>query len=358
MGFRVQSEQPMDMFDGMIAGAPCNATLLKIDALLDWSRLRALMAPAYDRSGEGKLGIDPVVLLKMLVLEELYALSDVQVSIEAADRLSFRRFLGLGAGDRAPDDTTLVRFRNRLREKGLLAAVHADIDAQLRAKQVAMKPGSITVIDATVIPAATRPPEAEPPSGHSPSGDLPKEASPPASDQASASSVGPRPKFRKRDREAAFGGKKGKLRFGFKMHAAIDAATGLVRGFQVTPANESDMNVFKPLLEGTRDGVLADKGYDSAKNRAALKEQNLTDGIMRRVGERRAKSLLGQLETARNRALSRLRSPAEGIFAILKRRRLGRAIYIGLQKTWEQVALAATVHNTIKTILWRDKCAC
>ncbi len=82
--------------------------------MIDWAAVRAVLARGYDDSVRGWVGSDPVVLFKMLLLERIYNLSDVRVSVEAGDRLSFLRFLALPAGESAPDDTTLVKFRARM----------------------------------------------------------------------------------------------------------------------------------------------------------------------------------------------------------------------------------------------------
>lgn len=79
-------------------------------------------------------------------------------AIDAADRLSFRRFIGLGVGDLPPDDTTLVRFRQRTRAGGLIGKARRELERQLDAKAVRIRAGSLKVVDATLVPAATRPP--------------------------------------------------------------------------------------------------------------------------------------------------------------------------------------------------------
>ncbi len=121
--------------------------------MIDGAAVRAALA-------RGWVGIDPVVLFKML-LEQIYNLSDVRVSVEAGDCLSFLRFLALPAGESAPDDTTLVKFRARMRKKGLPEETHAEFNRQLAAGGLFVKPGAIRVVDATVIRAATRPPKSE-----------------------------------------------------------------------------------------------------------------------------------------------------------------------------------------------------
>ena len=379
MAFRIQGQK--DTFDGIIAGAPANSTLDAIDAMIDWGAVRAILARGYDSSGKGWTGIDPVVLFKMLILEQIYNLSDVRVSVEAGDRLSFRRFLSLSAGETAPDDTTLVKFRKRMRKEKLLDKAHAEFNRQLSAQNLFVRPGTIKVIDATVIRAATRPPkteiaapEAEKSSEQEQAASQPNpEPAPPteektepqpaeSSREAEPHRPGPAapPARRERiDTEAAFGGKKGNLQYGYKLHGGIDAETGMISAFEVTPANVSDMNVFGQLLDGTESATLADKGYDSEKNRELLKKNGTKDGIMRRMAPKGGlKAALNEIEKERNTSLARLRSPSEGVFGALKRwRRLGRAVYTGLVRFREQASLAVLAHNILKAVGLREKCA-
>jgi transposase, IS5 family len=69
--------------------------------------------------------------LKALLLQQWYRLSDRDLEEALADRLSFRRFCGLGLEDAVPDATTLSRFRIDLAEAGLAEAVFAALNAQL-----------------------------------------------------------------------------------------------------------------------------------------------------------------------------------------------------------------------------------
>ena len=62
--------------------------------------------------------------------------------------------------------------------------------------------------------------------------------------------------------------------FGYKMHTLADADHGVPLGFIITPGNKNDTTMFKPVLDksmGDLPGlepkyVIADRGYDSAKN--------------------------------------------------------------------------------------------
>ena len=70
-------------------------------------------------------------MLKALLLQRLYALSDPQLEEALFDRLSFRRFCGFAAGEGAPDETTLCRFRQDAAESGVLEACLDEVNRQL-----------------------------------------------------------------------------------------------------------------------------------------------------------------------------------------------------------------------------------
>jgi transposase, IS5 family len=50
--------------------------------------------------------IDPLVLSKMLVLQQLFNLSDEEPEFQVSDRRSFEEFVGLGVMNNIPDATT------------------------------------------------------------------------------------------------------------------------------------------------------------------------------------------------------------------------------------------------------------
>jgi len=76
----------------------------------------------------------PLGLFKMSLLKHCYGLSDPQCEELVSDRLSWRRFVGLGLQDAVPDETTLVRFRQRLREHGLHENLLGLVNRQLQTK--------------------------------------------------------------------------------------------------------------------------------------------------------------------------------------------------------------------------------
>ena len=59
-------------------------------------------------------------MFKMLVLQQLYNISDEELEYQFNDRLSFMRFLGLGLPEPLPDATTVWLFRQQLKQQGLI----------------------------------------------------------------------------------------------------------------------------------------------------------------------------------------------------------------------------------------------
>jgi len=78
-------------------------------------KVRELFAPAYDQSGEGQPGIDPVVYLKMLMVGFFENLpSERAIAEMCADSIAVRAFLGFGLNEKTPEHSSLTRIRQRV----------------------------------------------------------------------------------------------------------------------------------------------------------------------------------------------------------------------------------------------------
>jgi IS5 family transposase len=328
-----------DLFDSFLAAPPKNEVLDRIGGLLDWDALRRVMEKAYT-PGKGAEGYDPVIIFKLLILQRLYQLSDGDAVWMAADSLTFRKFLGLGAAALVPDDTTLVVFRRRMREAGLLDELFAEVQVQLEARGVGVREGAIKIVDATIIEAAVRPPRkprAESAEGKQDGAPTP-EAKPPL------------------DPDADFTVKNGHPHYGYKLHLAQDRETGLITDHVVTAASVHDSQVFDDLIDGTEGEVMADKAYDSKARRRALRNAGTTCSIMKKA--QRGKPL-SKWWKGRNRSIARVRGFIEGSNGRFKRfLGCGRAIYIGLERTFLQMTFGVMAFNlTRAAALLQGRCA-
>ena len=90
---------------------------------IPWEAFRPLLDKGYSqerKSNAGRKRIDPLILFKMLVLQQLLNLSDEEVEFQVNDRRSFEEFFGLGVMNDIPDATTVAFFRERLRNANVI----------------------------------------------------------------------------------------------------------------------------------------------------------------------------------------------------------------------------------------------
>src|SRR3546814_801832 len=105
------------------------------DGLRDPGRVEALLGAVY-AAERGRPSYPPLVHLRVLLLQGWYGLSDPGMEEALGDRLSFRRFAGLGLDERVPDHSSISRFRTLLARQGLAEQLFAEVVRQLDAKGV------------------------------------------------------------------------------------------------------------------------------------------------------------------------------------------------------------------------------
>jgi IS5 family transposase len=92
--------------------------LRRLSEAIPWETFRPLLEEGYTqerKSNAGRKRIDPLILFKMLILQQLFNLSDEELEFQVIDRRSFEEFVGLGVMNNIPDATTIAFFRERLR---------------------------------------------------------------------------------------------------------------------------------------------------------------------------------------------------------------------------------------------------
>src|SRR5690606_39379202 len=95
---------------------PADHPLLDIDRAVDFSFVEEETADLYS-ADQGRPSYPPEQLVRILFLAVWANLSDVQVCQQLRYNVLYRYFCRLGWEDAIPDDTTLVRFRQRLGEE-------------------------------------------------------------------------------------------------------------------------------------------------------------------------------------------------------------------------------------------------
>ena len=93
-----------------------NQRLERIAAAVDWDRLGQVVAGVH-AAPRGRPSYPPLLMVKVLLLQQWYTLSDPQLEEALGDRLSFRRFVGLGLQDDTPDTRPSAAFGPHWRSK-------------------------------------------------------------------------------------------------------------------------------------------------------------------------------------------------------------------------------------------------
>lgn len=228
----------------------CGDPLEVLNREIPWESFRYPIKKALTKprkSSAGRKAFDVVQMFKVLVLQNLYNLSDQQTEFMIRDRLSFMRFLGLGINDRVPDEKTIWLFKDNLAQKKLAERLFARFNSVLIQKGFAAKKGQI--MDASIVEVPrqrnTRQENQQIKDGETP--DWPED------------------KSRQKDTNARWTVKHGTSYYGYKNHISTDVKHKLIRKWQVTPASVHDSQVFAGLLDKRNTGkaVWADSAYRS-----------------------------------------------------------------------------------------------
>lgn len=292
-----------------------NRRLERIDEEVDWEKFARLVEGIY-AAEEGRPSYPPLMMVKVLLLEQWYNLSDPQMEEALWDRISFRRFVGLGLGDDTPDYSTISRFRTELARRGLSEKLFEELVAQLDRHGLMVKEG--TLMDATLVEAQVKRP-------------------PMSKGKGARSDTDP-------DADWSFTGSKPQSRFGYKVHVGVDEGTGLVRKAVLTPAKVNESEVAEELISGDEGAVYGDRAYESKQRRAHLKAQGINDRIMHRSHKHQKR--LPYWQKRRNDLISPIRKRVEKVFGTLKRSYgYSRVRYRGLERNGVEMWFKLMAYN-------------
>ena len=89
----------------------------------------------------GRPHTDELIVVRSMLLQGWYGLSDPELEFQCNDRLSFRNFLGFP--ENVPDFSTIWKIRDKLKEKGIDDKIWDELQRQLDEKGYRIKKGVI-----------------------------------------------------------------------------------------------------------------------------------------------------------------------------------------------------------------------
>lgn len=253
---------------------------------IDWRPFVPLVKSVFHDNKEtgGRPHTDELVVVRSMLLQGWYNLSDQELEFQCYDRLSFRNFLGFP--EKIPDFTTIWKIRDRLEETGMDTFIMAELQKQLDEKGLKVEKGMIQ--DAAFIEA-----------------DLGKKR---YRKEKNAKKKGETITYTEKqrqhmDKDGSFSVKHGQVHYGYKSHIKMDIDHHLVRDITVTTASVHDSKID---LATPQDVIYRDRGYTGketkAKGNGSMKRGNLTPH-----------------EKLRNKRISKKRAPGERPFSVVKR---------------------------------------
>lgn len=260
---------------------------------IDWKPFIAIVKDAFDDNEEtgGRPHTDEAVVVRCMLLQAWYGLSDPELEFQCNDRISFQNFLGLDK--KVPDFSTIWRIRDRLKERGKEELIWNELQRQLDKKGYTIKKGVIQ--DASFIEA-----------------DLGRKR---YYEEKKAKQEGTTIEYSEKqkshiDQDGSFSVKHGQVHYGYKGHIKTDVDYHIIRDYDVTSASVHDNQI--DLVEEGDHAAYRDKGYFGKP----LEAKDVEDKTMKRATK--ARKLNGG-EQKRNKAISRVRAPGERPFSVIKR---------------------------------------
>ena len=305
----------------------------RLNDCVNFSSLSAELERIMPRSARLKGGRPPFpteLMVRILVIQQLYNLSDDQMEFQLLDRLSLQRFAGLRHSSQIPDAKTIWLFKERLKDAGAHTRLFDLVGIELARHGYIARGGQM--IDASLVQV---------PRQH-----LSREEKAILEAQAIPTDWKPSQRQQK-DTQAKWTQKHGKSYFGYKLSANVDKQYKLIRKVKISPANEHDTLHLEAILDpcNTCQAIYADKGYvDQAREQRLIKS-----GIKVHI-QRKAKrgQVLSECQRKRNTRIARVRARVEHPFAAMAQMGGKTLRIIGLARAKFQLHLKAACYN-----LWR-----
>ena len=282
--------------------------LEELNSKVDWEKFRRpveeVMREKNPRGPGGRPPNDAVVMVKTLILRELYQLSDDAMEYQIMDRLSFQRFLGLSLSDDAPDAKAIWHYRNELSRNGGIEKMFARFYQELEKSRLIAKKG--VIVDATFA-EVPRQRNSREENRHIKEGSVPEEWQKEEN----------RAKLRQKDTDARWTKKNNQTHYGYKNHIKVDAKSKIIKRYTVTSASVHDSREIESLLDGddTGESIYADSAYRSDEIEEMVKKR----GLRSRIHEKGYRNHpLTDTQEKRNTRKSRTRVRVEHVFGFMK----------------------------------------
>lgn len=314
-------------------GNPLEAISKVVDFEIFRTTIETKLQKSERKSNAGARPYDYVLMFKILILQRYYGLGDKQIEYQIIDRTSFKEFLGLGTGDKVPDEKTVWAFRENLIKTGLVEILFKQFTEYLFNRGLIFNQGQIIDASFTVAPRQrnTREENTKIKSG----------------DADDLWNDNPHKKSHK-DIDARWTEKNGEKYFGYKNHTKVDVKSKFINDYVVTDASVHDSQALGDLLDESDTGqdLYADSAYTGENQEKTITEHNMNNQVNEK-GYRNKPLTAEQFES--NRQKSKIRARVEHVFGFMEQSMNGLFLRsVGIARATGIIGLINLTYNLFR----------
>lgn len=310
--------------------------IYKLKNLIDWDTLSNTIDKSLPKKTyyAGRTPFPTSLMLKILILQEIYNLSDDAAELHINKDISYKFFLGMDILDKSPDAKTIWHFKEKLRKHKLELTLFDEFHKYLKEQHITLSKG--TIVDASFVSVPkqrnTREENKQIKEGETPNSFKENEA-----------------KQRQKDTDARWTKKNGKSYYGYKVHISTPTNEQFISRYKVTPANVHESQVVEEILAEETKQLYGDSAYRSEEISQTLKEKGIRNYIHHRKYREKP---LTEKELSSNRRKSKTRAKVEHVFAWF-RNSMNRGLElrcIGMGRAEFRIGVRNTCYNILKYI--------
>ncbi len=325
--------------------------LEKLNAKIDFELFRDTLNTIYEKterkSKAGAKPFDYVLMLKVVILQRLYNLSDEQTEFHLNDRLTFKRFVGLEFGHKVPDTNTIWNFKERLKENDNERKLFDRFYKEIEEEKLIVSEGKMVDASFHEVPRQRNSREENKTVKE---GCIPEEWTEEKNKN----------KLRHKDTDARWVKKNNETFYGYKNHVKADLGSKLIDDYTVTDASVHDSQALEVLLTEKDKGqaLYADSAYTGDEQQTSITKVEMVNKVLEKGYKNKP---LTDEQKGNNRNKSKYRARVEHIFGFIENSMNGTYMRcIGMARARVVIGLTNLAYNICRTVqlvtLSKERC--
>ncbi len=272
---------------------------------IKWEQFKPILENVFNKEAKGPGGRPPfdyIMMLKILILQRYYNLSDDRTEFQILDRMTFMRFLDLELSDKVPDSKTIWLFKETLIKANVIEELFNLFHSELEKQGYIGNEGKI--IDASFVEVPRQRNSRE-------ENQKIKEGKTPEEWQDNPH------KLSQKDTDARWTKKNDIVFYGFKDHVKIDKKSKLLDTYNVTDASVHDSQSLNEILDEKDENqpLYADSAYTGEEPDNMIKNKKMINCVNEKGYRNKS---LTEVQKKNNKEKSKVRARVEHVFGFIE----------------------------------------